>query len=334
MKDVVQNLTASGWRLCLVVDTDGRLVGIVSDGDIRRGLLAGKGLDASVVDLMNQVFVSAASSSGLGELEALAREREVSHIPILEDLGTPTGLFIDQVDPPGSPLPNTVVVMAGGAGMRLRPLTEKTPKPMLSVAGKPMVQHTIEALKAEGFRNFVLSLNYLGEQIEEYFGDGSALGVRVSYVKENEPLGTAGALSLLPQNFDDPIIVVNADVLLSAKVSGMLDYHNSHNAEVTVGVKVLETQIPFGVVDVVGSRITGMTEKPVYRDFVNAGVYVLEPEVLKGVARGVRLDMPDLVDGRLSGERVYAFPLHESWRDLGHIGDLEDARRDYESKGE
>jgi dTDP-glucose pyrophosphorylase len=333
MKDVVENLTVSGLRLCLVVDGAGKLVGIVSDGDIRRGLLAGKGLDDPIVDVMNGNFVSASGAQGLAELGTLARARELTHIPIVDERGMATGLFIDQVEEKHNAfLQNTVVIMAGGMGLRLRPLTETTPKPMLSVAGKPMMQHTIEALKAEGLRNFVLSLNYLGEQIEQHFGDGSTFGVDITYVREKEPLGTAGSLSLLDQTFSDPIVVVNGDVLLSAKISDMLRYHTSHNAEITVGVKVLDTQIPFGVVNLDGSRITGISEKPVYRDFVNAGVYVLAPQVLEDVAPGVRLDMPELVAGRLSQQAVYAFPLHESWRDLGHMEDLENARRDYESK--
>ena len=333
MKDVVENLTVSGLRLCLVVDGAGKLVGIVSDGDIRRGLLAGKGLGDPIVDVMNGNFVSASGAQGLAELGTLARARELTHIPIVDERGMATGLFIDQVEEKQNAfLQNTVVIMAGGMGLRLRPLTETTPKPMLSVAGKPMMQHTIEALKAEGLRNFVLSLNYLGEQIEQHFGDGSTFGVDITYVREKEPLGTAGSLSLLDQTFSDPIVVVNGDVLLSAKISDMLRYHTSHNAEITVGVKVLDTQIPFGVVNLDGSRITGISEKPVYRDFVNAGVYVMEPHIVEQLERGVRVDMPDIVGSTLGQGAVVAFPLHETWIDMGRPEDLRRAEDEHRGR--
>jgi NDP-sugar pyrophosphorylase family protein len=251
----------------------------------------------------------------------------------VDEEGKLTGLFIDQPDGEAAPRNNSVVIMAGGMGLRLRPLTENTPKPMIPVGGKPMVQHTIESLRAEGFVDFVLAINYLGDQIEGHFGDGSGLGVRITYVKEEQPLGTGGALSLLEGAFTAPIVVINGDVLLSARLADMLNYHHSHSADITVGVKVLETQIPFGVIELAGNQIVGMQEKPVYRDFVNAGVYVLEPSVVGSVPAAVRLDMPDLVAEWLGRRKVFAYPMHESWRDLGRIDDLELARQDYDREG-
>ena len=334
VKEVVENLTSSGLRLCLLVDSDRRLIGIVSDGDIRRGLLAGAGLESPATTVMNADFAAAPSGTAVSELTSVVRLREVTHLPLVGDDGRLAGLFIDQPDGEAAARDNTVVIMAGGMGLRLRPLTENTPKPMLPVGGKPMVQHTIESLRAEGFVNFVLAINYLGDQIEGHFGDGSDLGVRIAYVKEEQPLGTGGALSLLEGSFTSPIVVINGDVLLSARLTEMLNYHHSHSADITVGVKVLDTQIPFGVIELEGNHIVAMQEKPVYRDFVNAGVYVLEPSVVRSVAPAVRLDMPDLVVGWLGRRKVFAYPMHESWRDLGHIEDLESARQDYERRGE
>lgn len=334
VKDVVENLTSSGLRLCLLVGSGNSLVGIVSDGDIRRGLLAGAGLESPATRVMNVTFASAPSGTPFPELTRLVRSREVTHLPLVDVDGKLAGLFIDQPDGEAAPRDNTVVIMAGGMGLRLRPLTESTPKPMLPVGGKPMVQHTIESLRAEGFANFVLAINYLGNQIEEHFGDGSGLGVRITYVKEEQPLGTGGALSLLEGSFASPVVLVNGDVLLSARLADMLDYHHSHSADITVGVKALDTQIPFGVIELEGNHIVAMREKPVYRDFVNAGVYVLEPSVVGSVPYAVRLDMPDLVAEWLGRRKVFAYPMHESWRDLGHVDDLELARRDYDSRGE
>ncbi len=334
VKEVVENLTSSGLRLCLLVDSGRRLIGIVSDGDIRRGLLAGAGLDSPATTVLNASFASALNGTAVSELTRLARAREVTHLPLFDGAGNLAGLFIDQPDGEGTARDNTVAIMAGGMGLRLRPLTDRTPKPMLPVGGKPMVQHTIESLRAEGFVNFVLAINYLGDQIEGHFGDGSDLGVRITYVKEEQPLGTGGALSLLEDAFTSPIVVINGDVLLSARLTDMLNYHHSHSADITVGVKVLDTQIPFGVIELEGNHIVAMQEKPVYRDFVNAGVYVLEPSVVRSVAPAVRLDMPDLVAEWLGRRKVFAYPIHESWRDLGHIEDLELARKDYNRKGE
>jgi dTDP-glucose pyrophosphorylase len=334
VKDVVESLTSSGLRLCLVVGADNTVLGIVSDGDIRRGLLAGAGLDSPAKTVMNATFASAQNETAVAELTRLARSHEVTHLPLLDGEGKLAGLFIDQPDGEAAARDNTVVIMAGGMGLRLRPLTENTPKPMIPLGGKPMVQHTIESLRAEGFVNFVLAINYLGDQIEEHFGDGSGLGVRITYVKEQQPLGTGGALSLLEGAFTSPIVLINGDVLLSARLTEMLSYHHSHSADITVGVKALDTQIPFGVIELEGNQIVAMEEKPVYRDFVNAGVYVLEPGVVQSLAPAVRRDMPDLVAEWLGRRKVFAYPMHESWRDLGHIEDLELARQDYDRKGE
>ena len=334
VKDVVESLTSSGLRLCLVVGADNTVLGIVSDGDIRRGLLVGAGLDSPAKTVMNASFASAQNGTAVSELTRLARSHEVTHLPLLDGEGKLAGLFIDQPDGEAAARDNTVVIMAGGMGLRLRPLTENTPKPMIPLGGKPMVQHTIESLRAEGFVNFVLAINYLGDQIEEHFGDGSGLGVRITYLKEKQPLGTGGALSLLQGAFTSPIVLINGDVLLSARLTEMLSYHHAHSADITVGVKVLDTQIPFGVIELEGNHIVAMHEKPVYRDFVNAGVYVLEPSIVDSVSPSERLDMPDLVGEWLSRRKVFAYPMHESWRDLGRIEDLERARQDYDSKDE
>lgn len=329
VKDVVKNLDNSGLRLCLVVTGDNSLLGVVSDGDVRRGLLAGHGLDSPVTSVLNRNFASAPSGTAAPQLARLARERKVSHLPILGDKGKLEGFFIDQPDAVLSVRDNVVVIMAGGMGLRLRPLTETTPKPMLPIGGKPMVQHTIESLRAEGFRDFVLAVNYLGNQIEEHFKDGSDLGVRIGYVRETQPLGTGGALSLLEGVFQSPILVVNGDVMLSARISEMLDFHIQSGAHLTVGVKLIETQIPYGVVDIENGRILGISEKPVYRDFVNAGVYVLNPALIAEVPRNLKFDMTDLLEQVLETSDAIAFPLHESWIDLGRHEDLVRARRDY-----
>lgn len=331
--DVIENLTASGLRISLVVDATHTLLGIVSDGDVRRALLRDGALDSQATEIMNTDFIFADSFTDAASLKQLARSQKVMHLPLMGENRELEGLYIDDPTLDLAVRENTVVIMAGGRGLRLRPLTDVTPKPMLDVAGKPMVQHTIEALRLEGFSKFILAINHLGEQIEDHFGDGSALGVQLSYLKEETPLGTGGALSLLGDSFRSPLLVVNGDVLVSARLSSMVDYHLSNRADITVGVKLLDTQIPFGVVRIEGARITAIEEKPTYRDFVNAGVYVIEPALLAPLSPGVRIDMPDLVADWLIKSEVLAFPIHEQWRDLGHFEDLEIARKQYEGKG-
>lgn len=262
VKDVVQNLNNSGLRLCLVLASDHSLLGVVSDGDVRRGLLGGEGLESSAAAVMNVNFTSAPKGTATVELTRLARSSEVAHLPLVDHDGKLAGLFIDQPAGEATALDNTVVIMAGGLGLRLRPLTEKTPKPMIPVGGKPLVQHTIEALREEGFVNFILAINDLGHQFEEYFGDGAGLGVHIAYVKEEQPLGTGGALSLLEGALTAPVIMINGDVLLSARLSGMLTYHQAHSADITVGVTVLDTQIPFGVIELDGTKSSRFKRSP------------------------------------------------------------------------
>ena len=253
------------------------------------------------------------------------RLHKIDQVPLVDGNGVVSGLeFLANVDYSDAK-PNTVVIMAGGLGMRLRPLTDHVPKPMIPVGGKPMLEWILTAASEDGFRKFVLAVNYLGEQIEEYFGDGEDFGVHISYVKEKEPLGTAGALSLLSEEQVDSIVVLNGDVLMQARLSEMVEFHRAEQADMTLAVKVLDTQIPFGVVSLKGSYVEEIREKPVYRDYVNAGIYVMEPEIIRTIPRMSRLDMPDLISQVLADRRVLAFPLHESWIDLGRRSDLEKA---------
>jgi len=211
-------------------------------------------------------------------------------------------------------------------------MTETTPKPMLPVAGKPILQHIVEGLRNEGFLDIVVSINYLGHQIQAYFDDGAAFGVNISYISEKKPLGTGGALSLLGREFSAPLVVMNGDVLMAARVSDLVRYHSENGAEVTVAVKTLETQIPFGVMTLDGARIVGVEEKPTYRDHVNAGIYVINPSVIEEIPKGEPFDMPGVLAPRIGTSKVLAFPLHELWIDLGRPADLSRAEHRYQGR--
>jgi len=218
--------------------------------------------------------------------------------------------------------------MAGGKGVRLRPITSAIPKPLVSLAGKPMLHHLLESLHGEGFENVAISVNYLGEQIEDSVGDGSLWGLAVTYLREDAPLGTAGALGILNPVPELPVLVVNADVVTGARFRDLIDQHGNASAAITVGMRVHDIEHPFGVLELDGSGVTGIREKPVWREFVSAGVYVLSPEVLSLIPAGQYVDMPDLVTLAIDrGLRVEGFPLHESWLDVGTPDDFLTAQK-------
>jgi dTDP-glucose pyrophosphorylase len=334
IRDVIECLDRSPIKMALVVNTAGVLVATATDGDVRRGLLAGHNLEDRLSEIARREFISAGQDAPASERETKLVAHGISFLPILDVEGRVVDLHSSLKVPAHETLPNTVVIMAGGLGMRLRPMTETTPKPMLPVAGKPMLQHIVEGLRNEGFLDIVVSINYLGHQIQEYFGDGAAFGVNISYVSEEKPLGTGGALSLLGREFSEPLVVMNGDVLMSARVSDLVRYHYENGAEVTVGVKILETQIPFGVMSLDGARIVGVEEKPTYRDYVNAGIYVINPSVLKEIPEGERFDMPNVLAPRIGTPKALAFPLHESWIDLGRPADLNRAEQRLQAEKE
>ena len=327
--DAIAALDATGLQILLVVDDDGRLAGTVTDGDVRRGILAKRPLDGPVADVMHVAPTTRPAGIGRDDARRAMRDATVRQLPLLDDEGRPAGLEL--LDNGGTPdRPNTVVIMAGGLGTRLRPLTEDTPKPLLRVGGRPLLETIIEAFAEYGFRKFHLSVNYRAAQVEEHFGDGRQLGVEIGYLREDEFLGTAGALSLLPHRPGEPVVVMNGDILTRVDFGQMLEFHERTGAEMTMCVREYDVEIPYGVVEVDGERVTSLVEKPTTRHFINAGIYVLAPELLATIRPGERLDMTDLAD-RISGRggMISAFPIREYWLDIGHLEDFERAQAEF-----
>lgn len=330
LRDAVAAIDRGARQVALVVDGDTRLVAVVTDGNIRRGLLRGLTLDAPVADVMNRTPTTAHIEDGVEAARRLMSDRHLHHVPIVDaerrlvDL-----LWIDDVtrtERKSTP----VILMAGGLGMRLRPLTEKVPKPMLPIGGRPILEQIIESFADQGFVRFTLSVNYLGEIIREHFGDGRALGVEIDYIEEPERMGTAGALSLLPERPEEPVIVMNGDLLTSVRFDALLRFHQETGATATLCARQFDMQVPYGVIDADGTRLRGIVEKPVHRHFVNAGIYVLSPAVFDGLDRGQSLDMPDLLSGLARSETtVSVFPIREYWLDIGRMEDLELARNEH-----
>jgi len=322
LQQAIRNLNESALQIALVVAQDGSLLGTVTDGDIRRGLLRGLNLSSPVDSIIHRDPLVVPPQLGRDMVLQLMKVNKVHQLPIVDSCRVVLGLHLwDELMTPQQ-RPNIVVIMAGGQGNRLRPHTENCPKPLLPVAGKPMLEHIIERAKAEGFEQFVLAIHYLGHMIEEYFEDGSRWHVNIEYLREQSPLGTAGAVGLLASRPDAPFVVTNGDVLTDIRYGELLDFHCRHGAAATMAVRVHEWQHPFGVVHTQGVDIVGFEEKPVARSHINAGIYVLEPAAFDALGAGEHCDMPALFE-RLQQRtlRTIVYPMHEPWLDVGRPDD-------------
>lgn len=328
IQQVISNLDQVAVKIVLVVNEAGELEGTISDGDIRRGLLKGLNLNSPITNVIHRNAFVVPPEMTREVVMQLMVANKIQQIPAVNEHRHVVGLHLwDEIATP--PVrPNVMVIMAGGMGTRLRPHTENCPKPLLPVAGKPMLEHIIERAKLEGFSRFVLAIHYLGHMIEEHFGSGARLGVQIDYLREQSPLGTAGALGLLNPRPDAAFVVTNGDVITDIRYGELLDFHLRHNAAATMAVRVHEWQHPFGVVQTDGINIVGFEEKPIARSHINAGVYALSPEVLAALKAHERCDMPTLFE-RLQAlaQRTLAYPMHEPWLDVGRPSDYETAQR-------
>lgn len=330
VKDALAVLDAVAARIVLVADAEGRLLGTVTDGDIRRGLLVGRSLDAPVVAVMNVTPKTASPEHARSEALRVMNQMGILHLPIVDSHQRLVGLHVLSELLDNIKYDNWVVLMAGGEGRRLHPVTRDTPKPLLPVGGRPILETILSAFMEHGFHKFFISVNYLGEQIRDYFGDGRKWGAEIAYLQEGEKRGTAGCLSLLPEIPDKPIFVMNGDLLTKVNFKSLLDYHNDNSSLATMCVREYSMEVPFGVVEIEDSRIVGLEEKPVSSFFINAGIYMLDPECLKMVPQSGSFDMTALFARLIEAkERVNSFPIHEYWMDIGRLADLERAHSDF-----
>ena len=323
IEQVISNLNQIGVKIVLVVNGAGELQGTVTDGDIRRGLLKGLDLKSPVTSVIHHNALVVPPGLTRETVMQFMVANRIQQIPVVDENHLVVGLHLwDQISAPQL-RPNLMVIMAGGMGTRLRPNTENCPKPMLLVAGKPMLEHIIERAKLEGFSHFILAIHYLGHMIEDYFGNGERLGVRIEYLHEKSPLGTAGALGQLKPHPDAPFVVTNGDVITDIGYGEILDFHTRYDAVATMAVRLHELQHPYGVVQTQGVEITGFEEKPVARSHINAGVYVLSSQVLNELQAETACDMPALFERlKEKNKRIVAYPMHEPWLDVGRPDDL------------
>ncbi len=332
IQEVLKVIDNAALKLALVVDKENHLLGTVSDGDIRRSLIDGKPLLTSISEIMFTSPTTVNFETSRDEVLALMDAKELFSIPVLKE-GKVVGLEnLHQVIHKAE-YENPVFLMAGGFGTRLKPLTDNCPKPLLEVGGKPILETVLLSFVRSGFKNFYISTHYLPEMIRDHFGNGELWGISIEYIHESEPLGTGGALGLLPQNLPNlPIIVMNGDVLTKVNFEGLLAFHNDNNANATMCVREYEYQVPFGVIESEGHAIKSMVEKPVQRFHVNAGIYVIGRDVVDSVDVNEVVDMPTLLE-RFIEQKVLMYPFHEYWLDIGRMDDFKRAQADINSLG-
>jgi dTDP-glucose pyrophosphorylase len=322
--DAIESLNKSGLKIALVLNEQNELLGTITDGDIRRGILKGKTVVDNIVDVIQKTPIVCTPEMSKSAVVDLMLTNKVFQLPIVNQFGKVVGLNIWSEMFKPNIRDNYFVIMAGGKGTRLHPYTQNCPKAMIKIGDKPMMQLIIERAKLEGFCEFYISINHLGHMIEDYFGNGEKFGVRIQYLKEENFLGTAGSLSLLRKVSSLPVIVTNCDVLADVSYSGILDFHNANLASATMGVKVYEWKNPYGVICLDDLKIIRIDEKPIQSFVINAGIYVLDPAILNGLLSSTsKVDMTDIFRQLISeGGDVLSYPLHERWFDVGHPEDL------------
>jgi dTDP-glucose pyrophosphorylase/predicted transcriptional regulator len=331
MEEAIATLDRVAVRIVMIVDQERRLLGTLTDGDVRRALLKQRPLNTPVREIMCTTPRTATREWSKDRVLAVMEKYQLLQLPVLDQddrvigLETLHDLLNKQLKD------NPVFLMAGGFGTRLRPLTHNCPKPLLKVGDKPILELILENFISSGFHRFFISTHYMPEMIREHFGDGSRWGVSIRYIHEEEPLGTGGALGLLPHDeIDLPLFMMNGDLLTTLDFQNLLEFHQDHTGVATMCVREYEYCVPYGVIQSEGHRICSMVEKPVQRFFINAGIYLLSPELVKSVAPGTRVDMPTLLEREIdAGQDVNMFPVHEYWLDIGRMEDFQRAQQEF-----
>ena len=330
IRDAMRTLDETALRIAIVCDENNKLLGTVTDGDIRRGLLKNNDMQDSVTAVMNQSPRTVTRSHTRQQRIEIMDQYDLLALPIVDDKNHLVGLeTLHQVLQPKK-RDNPVFIMAGGFGTRLRPLTDNCPKPMLRVGDKPMLEHLINQFRALGFYDFYISTHYMPEIIHTHFGNGSEWDINITYIHESKPLGTGGALGLLPKNLPElPLIMMNGDVLTKINFTELLNHHQSNNLDATMCVREMEYKISYGVVESQNGLITNMVEKPTYRYHINTGIYVLSPEYVSSVKPNTQIDLPTLLEQRIdTDKKVGIYTTHEYWLDIGQMTDYQKAQQD------
>ena len=331
INEALKKIAGGGIKIALVVDREDKLLGTLTDGDIRRGLLKGMDLNSSIESIFFKKPTTAKVSDTKEEISKLAISMEIDQIPIVDEKGKIQGIYLLHEFLKPKKKTNKVVLMAGGMGTRLMPLTADTPKPMLKVGNKPLLHTIVNKFEECGYTNFIMCLNYKHKLIQDYFGDGTKFGVKIEYTIEEERMGTAGALSLLTSKLNEPFFVMNADLLTNLDFEKMLDFHIKNKSKATMCVREYNAEVPYGEVKLQNEKLISIVEKPVHKFFVNAGIYILDPECIDLIPKRF-YDMTSLFKKMLlNNKKTISFPLGEYWLDVGRSKDYEKAKSEYKS---
>jgi len=330
IREALKIIDDGAIRIAIVLDANEKVVGTLTDGDIRRGLLRGLNLDSAIENLYFKEPTLANINDSKELIVQKAISKQIYQIPIVDDEGKLVKIEDLAKLLKTNARKNRVVLMAGGLGSRLRPLTEDIPKPLLKVGNKPILETIIENFAKYGFVNITISVNYKADMIKAYFGDGSRLGVNIEYIQESKRLGTAGALSLIKDRPQEAFFVMNADLLTNVNFSHLLDFHACENSVATMCVREYDYQVPYGVIETEGGKIRSIKEKPIHKFFVNAGIYTLSPQVFEYIPKNEFYDMPTLFEEIIQDDlKSISFPIHEYWLDIGRMSDFEQAQSEY-----
>ncbi|KZR69981.1 D-glycero-alpha-D-manno-heptose 1-phosphate guanylyltransferase [Prochlorococcus marinus str. MIT 1313] len=329
MQTTLEVIEKNGLGVAFVIDDYEKLLGVITDGDIRRSILSGKSVRSSVSTFMNKNFKALLDTATNEETLKYMDCYDLEHLPLIDEKGRLVDLKIRENKKPIYELDNRVIIMAGGKGTRLRPYTERCPKPMVCIGDKPILELIIYTCRNQGLRKITISVNYMKEKIIDYFRDGSDWGVEIEYIEEGKELGTAGSLSLLKERDNLPIVVINGDVLCNLNLRQLLKSHVESGSGATMCVKTYEVQIPYGVVDVKDGKLISITEKPRYLHFVNAGIYVLNSDIIMKRTKVERIDMPTILESIMDKVPVSVYPFSDYWIDVGDPDALAQARQEY-----
>lgn len=330
IKEALSILDSGAVKIALVMDNNDKLLGTITDGDIRRAILDGKTLQCSIEDIYFKKPTVVSVDESKEAIINICISKRIYQVPVVDGEGKVVSIVIlDELLKPQN-YSNKVILMVGGLGTRLRPLTETTPKPMLHVGGKPILQTIVERFASYGFTNITMCVNYKSDIIQEHFGDGSRFGVSIEYVLEDKRMGTAGALSLLKEKPKEPFFVMNGDLLTNVNFEHLLDFHVANEAVATMCVREYDFQVPYGVVHIDNGKVLSIEEKPVHKFFVSAGIYMLSPECISHIPENTFYDMPTLFENLIKLEKpTVSFPLREYWLDIGRIEEYEKANLEY-----
>jgi len=330
IKETLKIIDKGAMSIAIIEDEDKKVIGTISDGDARRGLLKGYTLESSIEELYQRNPTLGYETDSRDEIIKKAILKRLYQVPIVDE--NDRLIYIEDIANllQRTKRRNKVILMAGGLGTRLRPLTDDTPKPLLKIGGKPILQTIIQNFVKHGFTEIIISVNYRSEMIKDYFGDGKKIGANITYIEEEKRMGTAGALSLLKETPHEPFFVMNADLLTTINFEQMLSFHTTESSLATMAVREYEYQVPYGVIEIEESQITSIKEKPIQKFFVNAGIYVLSPRVLEHVPKDKFYDMPTLFEELINkNKKTLSFPVHEYWLDIGRMDEFQQAQSEY-----